>query len=305
LDPDKKKAFELWHELQAASCFKGKDATVGGLLAAFLGELEGTLSKDRFEALKYYARLFVKDYKTELITEIMPSTLTRWLDKKKPGKRPDEDEPILWKNSSKRHCAAFLKRAWKWGHNEGFIQINRLASFKLPESDIREEVITPDMHLKLVERCRSIEDSRPFALYLIASRCGARPQQIREVTAKHVSRCGTMWIFKQHKTSNKTNKPLVVYLHPCLQTITRILVAKHPSGPLFRNSRGIGWKSDTVSQRMKRLREKLNLPESTVVYLYRHTFATDAIVAGNSTAVVAELLGHSDTRSIAIRRVIP
>ena len=155
------------------------------------------------------------------------------------------------------------------------------------------------MHAKLVLHCQQLEDSRPFARYLIASRCGARPQQIREVTAADVNREYTQWHFKKHKTRNKTGKPLTVYLPPCLQTLTKILVAARPNGPLFLNARGGIWKSDTVTQRMERLRKRLNLPDGTVAYLYRHAMATDALLAGVDLPVLAQMLGHTDTRMIS------
>jgi integrase len=305
LDPNKKRAFELWHELQAASCFKGSRATVRGLLEEFFNSIEGTMSSDRFDRLVRYSQLFIDEYGSRPVVEITPAILTRWLDGPKPGrwhkglKEGEKPDPIYWGSSSKRHAAALLKRAWAWARNQGHIQVNSIAQFSLPECEYRESVIDPSIHGKLVNHCMSIPDARPFALYLIASRCGVRPQQIREVTAKHVTSCRTMWIFKSHKTAKKTGKPLIVYLPPCLQTITRILVAKHPTGPLFRNALGRPWKSDTVTQRMERLRRRLNLPEGTVAYLYRHTLATDALVAGHSTAIVAKLLGHSDTRMVA------
>jgi integrase len=305
LDPNKKKAFELWHELQSASCFKGARATVRGLLEEFFNSIEGTVSQERFDRLVRYSQLFIDDHGSKLITEITPAVLAKWLDDPKPGRRhkglkdDEEPKPIYWGSSSKRHATALLKRAWSWARNQGHIQVNAIAQFALPECDYREEVIDPSIHNKLVEHCMSNPEARPFALYLIASRCGVRPQQIREVTAANVSPCRTMWIFKRHKTAKKTGKPLVVYLSPCLQSLTRILVATHPTGPLFRNVYGKPWKSDTVSQRMERLRKRLDLPPGTVAYLYRHTLATDALVAGHSTAIVAKLLGHTDTRMVS------
>jgi ABC-type polysaccharide/polyol phosphate transport system ATPase subunit len=45
------------------------------------------------------------------------------------------------------------------------------------------------------------------------------------------------------------------------------------------------------------MRQRLGI-DAITVYAYRHSFATDALLAGNSLAVVAELLGHSDTRMV-------
>ena len=302
LDPDADTAFAIWHHMQAAQCYTGKGATVRGLLNAFLDDIDGTVSEARLKTLTYYGRVFVDDFGTNLVDDIKPSTLQQWLRSPKPGKLDALGEPtpdIQWGASSQRHAAAFVKRAWKWAHNAGHIKVNKLAAFALPECEYREGVIDSSTHAKLIEHLRKTPEARPFALYLIASRCGARPQQIREVTAKHVSQDGKQWIFAKHKTQAKTGKPLVVYLPPCLQTLTRLLVQVHPTGPLFRNAYGEPWKSDTVTQRMERLRRRLKLPADCVAYLYRHTMATDALLAGQTPAIVAKLMGHVDTRMIS------
>lgn len=303
LDPDKHRAFKIWHEMQAAGVSSGEAATVAGLIDAFFDELEGTVSDARMKALIYYASCFAMDHARDVAITIKPVTVTRWLKLAKPGRaKADLDEPvtpITWRSSSRRHASALLKRIWRWAHNEGRIKLNSLADLKLPECEYRDTGIDFETHQKLVEHCQSINEARPFALYLIASRCGARPQQIREVTAANVNRECTQWVFKKHKTVEKTGKPLVVYLPPCLQTLTKILLESRPKGLLFRNSRGVAWKSDTVTQRMERLRTKLDLPDGTVAYLYRHSMATDALLAGQSVSVVAQLLGHTDTRMVS------
>lgn len=302
LDKDQDRAIRKWHELQASQSYQGDEATVHGILRAFLEELDGELSESRLAALVYYSELFRADHGDDLVSSVKSSTVSRWLRAPKPGRKGRDDKngaPIVWSSSSQRHAAAFLKRCWKWAHDQGFIGQNLLAGLKLKECEYRDEVMPSDVHERLVRECMRVPESRPFALYLIASRSGARPQQIREVTAKHVSADGFQWVFKAHKTRAKTGKPLVVYLPPCLRTLTRILVDVHPTGPLFRNSRGDAWKKDTVTQRMDRLRKKLDLPAGTVAYLYRHSMATDALMAGQSTAVVAQLLGHTDTRMVS------
>lgn len=298
LDPDKDVAFDLWHEMIALARFQGDQATVTGLLDNFIDEIEPTLSRARYAALVRYASLFASDYGKQLVSSITPAMVLRWLDSEKAL---GEEKKVLWSNSSKRHAAALLKRAWKWAHNQGHIRVNTLHSLKLPEPEYRDRGIDFATHQRLVEHCRENMQARPFALYLIASRCGARPQQIRDVTAANVIKVGTqlVWAFKKHKTQKKTGKPLVVYISPCLQTLTRILMASRRTGTLFRNSNGDPWKKDTVAQRMERLRARLKLPEGTVVYLYRHAMATDALRAGLSTAVVAQLLGHTDTRMVS------
>lgn len=310
LDPDKRKAFDLWHRMQAATVHRGPAATVLGILNAFVEELQPTLSEARFAALKHYAESFVRKHASDLAMSITPATVIEWLNEpqraqEKKSRKPKEKDAkpeyrmAKWSESSKRHAAALIKRAWKWAHNQGRLPANHLASLKLPECQYRDATIDYATHERLVLHCRQLDDSKPFALYLIASRCGARPQQIREVTAANVQFGATQWVFKKHKTVAKTGKDLRVYLSPCLQTLTKILLSSRPSGPLFRNANGDPWKSDTVTQRMERLRKRLKLPPGTVVYLYRHTMATNALLAGQTTATVAALLGHVDTRMVS------
>ena len=67
LDPDRDKAFDMWHHMQAATEYKGAQATVRGLLEAFLDEIDGTVSPERFEVLTYYASLFAQNFGTKLV----------------------------------------------------------------------------------------------------------------------------------------------------------------------------------------------------------------------------------------------
>lgn len=136
--------------------------------------------------------------------------------------------------------------------------------------------------------------------FLIALRhSGARPGTIAAVTASHVSPAGDAWIIKKHKTVQKTQQPLVVWLHPCLGTLTRILQHFRPTGPLFVNANGEAWTRNAIRLRMARLRKKLGLPQSIVAYSYRHGYAQRALLSGNDIATVAELMGHRDISMIA------
>ncbi len=305
LDPDKAKAFAKWHDLASQLEHRGPLATWTGLANAFLEEHRGEMSAARFDDLERYAASFALHY-SGLVSKLTKKLVYDWLDAPKRGRRRKDDDEgnavfgpdRTWSESAKRDAGAAIKRILRWAHGEGLISRNPLHSLKLPEPQPRKILIDQDTHAKMVQDCMGQErkGDRSFALYLIASHCGARPQQIREIAAANV--VPGAWVFHSHKTAKKTGKPLVVYLSPCLQTLTAILSARHTQGPLFRNGQG-AWKKDTVSQRIRRIRKRLDLPDGVIAYAYRHTFATTALGAGIPIATVAHLLGHQDSRMVS------
>lgn len=303
LHPDEEAAYKLWQDYLDCRKFAGTEATVAGLLDEFIDQKKAAFSDERYKVLVNYATSFVKFCTAKSVRQVSAVTVqlvAEWLASPQPGRGKADGSrgEIRWKPNTQRQAAALLKRAWKWAHNAGHIRANTMAELSLPSPEYRTEVLTEELHSTLVNHCLQRPDARAFALYLIASRCGARPQQIREVTVSHVSPDKTCWVFEKHKTRKKTGKPLVIYLPPCLQTLTRILMQRRRQH-LFLNSHGNPWKKDTVVQRFERLRVALDLPPGTVAYLYRHTLITDALLAGHSAAIVAQLAGHTDTRMVS------
>ncbi len=306
LDPDKTRAFALWHDLAAQLEHRGTLATWTGVSHAFLEEHRRELSKSRYDDLERYAASFAIFYSGP-VAKITKKVVYDWLDAPKRGRRRKDDDdgnPVygpdrVWSESAKRDAGVAIKRILRWAHGEGLISRNPLHSLKLPEPQPRKVLIDPATHGAMVRDCMGQErkEDRSFALYLIASHCGARPQQIRDVTVEATA--PNAWVFTKHKTAAKTGKPMVVYLSPCLQTLTSILAARHKSGPLFRNGAEKPWKKDTVSQRIRRIRKRLGLPDGVIAYAYRHTYATTALGAGVPIATVAQLLGHTDSRMVS------
>ena len=122
---------------------------------------------------------------------------------------------------------------------------------------------------------------------------------MRKLTAADVNLEYGVWILQQHKTRQKTGKPRIVYLTQAMVELTKRLIAKYPSGPLFRGPRGgKPFTSNGIRCRFRQLRKKLPHLKGVVSYCYRHSFATDALANGVTAAVVAELLGHTDLKMI-------
>ncbi len=302
LDPNKTKAHDLWKSmLSNAQSIAGK-INVGVLLDDFLTEYEPLLSKEKFAKCKFFAQSFVDYVGSELESDsVSCGQVTTWMQQPRLKDKSSEVEGALrpWSSTRQSDAGAAIKSIFRWAEDTGLIVKSPIRRLKLPARASRTNVIATDVHSQLVTAAMASGRSRSFALYLIASHCGARPQQIRDVTAEHVSPDFATMVFFKHKNFGKTRKPLVVFAPPCLQTILKILVAARPIGPLFLNDRGGPWLKDTVCRRMARLREDLGLDSSVIAYAYRHTFATDALLAGVDVATVAALLGHSSIAMVS------
>jgi integrase len=126
---------------------------------------------------------------------------------------------------------------------------------------------------------------------------GARPGEIASVTAAHVDLKNGIWILHQHKTAKMTqqSKPRIIILTPTMIELTTKLLEQYREGPLFRNGSGKAWNRNSICCRFRRVREKLHLGEDVVAYLYRHSFATEALANGAGLVEVCELLGHTST----------
>jgi integrase len=288
LGEDETQAFRKWSAMVEAGRMLGDpQMKLFVLVNAFLNDQDGLLSPERLSLVEFYLSQLSASHGNTLASELTKGDVVRWVNSRDS-----------WGEWAKHDAIACAKRMFNWAVDAGHMQRNPLKGLSNPEPASRQRVLTQDEHQRLVQASReSKQNGEAFALYLIASRCGARPQQIRTVTASHV--VGSSWVFENHKTRKKTGKPLVVYLHPCLATLCSMLRRKYPEGPLFRQDNGAPWTKDVAGRKFKRLREKLGIDSDVVLYSYRHTFATDALEAGNSEHIVAKLLGHTDTRMVS------
>jgi integrase len=217
-------------------------------------------------------------------SELKPLHLTGWLDAN-PG----------WQ-ASRRHAIIAVKRCFKWADEEGVIDRNPFRAVKKPAVGRRDRLLTPAEKTEILE---TIKD-KPFREFVFALyETGCRPSEVARVTAANFDAERGLWVFAQHKTRKRTGKPRVVYLTPAMVELTKALVAKYPSGPLFRGNRNKkAFSRNGIRCRFRRLREKLPHLKGVVSYTARHTYTNEALCNGVGLLEVAELLGHSSTEMV-------
>jgi integrase len=294
LDPDEEKAFKIWEKMRQLAEYDSPDATIEAICEAFLHAIQRkTPSVERFTKITSLCKSFCLDVgPTKRAREVTADDLLSWMSSpKQNGKK--------WSVARQRDGGQIVKRAIRWAIEKGLIPTSDVLSIRFEEPESRDSLIDYETHKQLVLESRTQRRSRPFGLVLIALwNSGARPIQIRQVTAWHINQ-DDEWVFSSHKTSKKTKRKLIIRPTPCLATLMKILVAARPAGNLFLTSQGKPWTKDGIVRRLDRMKTKLKIESNVTAYSYRHTFATDSLLAGVRIEQVAELLNHTDIAMVA------
>lgn len=287
-----------WAEMVAADRIVGGDALVAALAEAFLADYQRTAKPATYQWRARYIADFCKAHGLDRVAELRPFHVTKWLD-----------GHAEWNPDSRRAAIGAVKRLFNWAKEQGLVLYNPFDAVKKPKGGRRQKLVTAAEHESLGgwqskarggRRGSYAKRDGAFRAVLVALRhAGVRSGTIAAVRVEHVAADASCWVVPEHKTVDKIERPIVVYLSPCLQALTRALIVGRTSGPLFRNSRGEAWSANAIRCRMRRLRAALGIEAGTVAYSYRHSYITGAILAGNDVATVAELVGHKDCTMIA------
>ncbi len=203
------------------------------------------------------------------------------------------------------HSVQTVQRLYNWGVEMGLVEKNPFARIKKPELGERERILTRDETARLLRAA-----DRYFRLFLVAMRHTiARPQEVRAIKWKHLTdKPAPMFVLKDFKARKRRKDKTAVRIIPLDDLMIRLLnrIARKrkptPDGFIFLNRNGKPWTSNAVRCRMRRLRAKLGFGpdengQQIVAYTMRHTSATGATANGVRDRVLAELMGHTNTRT--------
>lgn len=288
---NKKAALDAFHRLMAlgpAGLPKAEEITTAHVLDLFLTWSERHHDARTFGWYKSFLNSLCNHDRVGAlpVSQLKVFHVTRWLDAH-PG----------WVGA-RRNAIICVKRAFNWAIAEGLVKENPLRLLKKPPAARRERIVNAEEWGQLLAAVRDQE----FKDFLTAMReTGCRPDEVRRVTAAEVNLELGVWVLEHHKTRKKTGLPQVVYLTPTMVELCKRLVARWPTGPIFRGPKRKGHRPYTrnaIRCRFRRLRLKLPQLKGVVSYTIRHTFITDALERGVPVATVAELAGHKDLKMI-------
>jgi integrase/recombinase XerC len=197
-----------------------------------------------------------------------------------------------WGQSSRSGAIAAVKRAFRWGTRQGFLDANPLDGMDKPAILRRESILSPADELRVIADARG--KLKPFLEFLRETGC--RPSEAARIEAGFID-----WEVGKAtmpgKTSRRTQRPRVIYLTARAVEILRPLAEHHPEGPLFRNRSNRPWTRHALAGAMGRLRKRLKIEHGCTCESFRHGWVTDAKMK-LPNSVVAELAGHTSTAMV-------
>ena len=217
------------------------------------------------------------------------------------------------------HEAQALVRVFNWAVQEAeLLRRNPFSRCRMPVRGARRRIIDAATITRFMRTGK--RSSRLFVLALRETM--ARPQEIRSASWEHLQsevpgepidvalRAGRALIvqteYKDCRRRKGDPRPRILLVSRRLgRAILRIREnTDTQTGAIFRNAHGQAWSKNAVRCLMRRLRNKFGIPkdvrgENVTAYTIRHSLATIAAAAGVGDRVLADLLGHVETRTTA------
>jgi len=273
------------------------EQTLKWLIEEFLSCIHVTNEKSTVEYYGRYCRRFLRDIGDLPLSELKAKHLIAWGE--------------TW------HHVQAIKRLFAWGVNEGeVITRNPFVKVRKPAAGRRKRVLKRKTMLLMMRR-----SDRYFRRFLLAMReTLGRPQEIRALCWEFLRAedgredvisalvegraCFVLEEYKSRKRRLDPEAPRILLVSKRLaRLLLRMVRGKvEVSGYVFLNTKRKPWTNNAVRCRMRQLRRKLDLTkdhrgENIVAYTIRHTQATNAAIKGVRDKVLADLMGHTSTRT--------
>jgi len=292
LGDTKQAAYDEWDRMKVCTrqSASGEGTPVAAIVSQYIKAIRDDARLGRIAAKTVTRRIdhiapFLAECGSLSVDELKPHHVTDWL-------RSQE----RWNATTRSDAAAAIRGAIQWAVDEGRIPANPIAKLRLQRGQPRDHVISRSEFETLLANVWTQNYPRrwvaSFRAVLLALRLsGCRPSEVINATIEDFD--GSTWTIREHKNRKKTQRPRVVYLSPCLQSLTRASARGRESGPVFLAADGRPWKYSDIRKRFERLRDKTGISSKCVLYSFRHTWITEALLAGVDVATVAEMAGTS------------
>jgi len=312
-------ATQRFAKLLSMEANKGTDDyLVSSLLNEYRVHLRDTRTSGVPGVFEIMARGFGKQFGKLKVCELKPHDFDGWVRKQKQ-----------WNNTSKAHAVTLILAAISWARKKNLIITDPLAGrVERPQPVMRgREARMSDelIDLLLAESDANKMKSTEFGEFLRVLRTtGARPIEIRMAEAFNYEKGRLVFRWNTtrgyvHKTAKKTQRDRVIFLTPEMQRHVDALVAKNPTGPIFRTPRGQPWSPTSLHNKwswaLKRPKVVAFCADRGIdmdqlrIYNFRHSWACTyldttgdifgaALMLGTSVKMLQQRYFHMDEEKV-------
>ena len=215
--------------------------TASRLISSYLDDVWGRIKAGTWTAYDCVLKPFVVRFGDTEAASLKTGEVERWSGQMK------------WSQTTQRYALTVVNGVMRWGCRTGHLRENPLRDLKRPPGRSRGPDILIDSQLH--ERLLAVV-SPEFRRFLTAVQgTGARPGEVARIEAAHVVWEASCWILPDHKTVGKTGRERIIHIPPSVLALCRELALKHPTGPLFRTTKGQPWRKTGWKQAMARAEE--------------------------------------------------
>lgn len=251
-----------------------------------------------FKEKKALLNRFARRFRAKRAVDLIPLDLEKWL-----GEHPE------WKSDDYRaKVCTTVHACFNWAASRGLLGKNArnpMDGFTVTGGN-RRRPMTGSEFRRIWGQSRKGKKTGIYktsgrrlreCLYFIKL-TGARPKELRDLTWTDIDADAAVARLKRHKTAKKTRRDRVIPLTSQVVSLLKSLADRDgTAGPVFRTTIGGSWARNSLAQKIKRLRDRVGIPDEATLYGLRHRFGTRAIMNGVDLKILADLLGHTTTRT--------
>lgn len=259
-----------------------------------------------FATKNYYTELLLHDLGDRLAESVTVADLLEWY-----ASEPSERQAKLfgrrkrsrvWSEGTKKNVARTIVHLFNLGERDGLIERHRLKALvgKFEKGDQIRAVTQAEYDLMWEH---ATDDAfRNYIEFIRES--GARPGEAAALTWEQIDWEKGQAVQRIHKTIRKTGKPRKIPLSErALELLCELeAVARdranggEPTGHVFRNGAGRKWSSQCLTKRMETVRRRGGLGDDVHLHGIRKLAASSWAAKGMPPKLIAEILGHTDTK---------
>lgn len=220
-----------------------------------------------------------------LVRNLLPFHLTQFIAARKDR----------WKSTdTQANVIKHIKAPFGWAIKQGLLKVHPFLSITGAFGNRRRPVTDEEFEKLLQASWPRLQEILRFIRLT-----GARPCEIRALCWEHLDLDRGVLILTKHKTSRtrKDRAPrMIVLVEEALEILIQIRRRQEHAEYIFLNRCRRPLKRNSVALAIKRIKDRIGLPQEVILYGIRHSFGTRAVMAGMNLKILAELMGHTSTR---------